>query len=116
MKSTAAIAALLSAALLAACAGTSIGVRSGTAPSMRGSAPAPGTSYSSAAVRAEVNSNAYFGLLFLGVFAAGVEDDFLSWRDGPERRKPPQLAEDRAIAERDCSRPMAAPSANLRCK
>ena len=109
-------AVLFTAALFAGCAGGTIGVRSGTAPSLRGSAPAPGTSYSSAAIRAEVNSNAYFGLLFLGAFAAGVEDDYLSWRYGPERRKPPQLAEDRAIAERDCSRPMAAPSANLRCK
>ena len=113
MKSV--IGALLACVLLAACAGTTIGLRSGS-PSLRGSAPAPGSAYSSAAIRAEVNSNAYFGLLFIGAFAAGVQDDYQSWRYGPSGRKPPPLAADRAIAERDCSQPLPAPSANLRCK
>ncbi len=115
MKPRAAIAALLACALLAACAGTTIGLRSGSSP-LRASAPAPGTSYSAAAMHAEVNANAYFSLLFIGAFAAGVEDDYLSWRYGPDGRKPPPLAADRAIAERDCSQPLPLPSANLRCK
>ncbi len=115
MKSTAAIAALLACILLAGCAGTAIGLRSGS-PSMGASAPAPGSAYSSAAIRAEVNANAYFGLLFIGAFAAGVEDDYQSWRYGRSGRKPPPLAADRAIAERDCSQPLPALSANLRCK
>ena len=67
-------------------------------------------------VHAELNSNAYFGLLFLGYFAAGAEDSRMSSSDGPGWRKPPQLAADRAIVERDCSQPMSTPSANLRCK
>src|SRR5512140_1128158 len=114
MKRNAAIAALLACVLLAACAGTSVGLRSGSPP-LRASAPAPGTSYSSAAMHAEVNANAYFGLLFIGAFAAGVEDDYLNWRYGPDGRKPPPLAADRAIDERDCTQPLPAPSANLRC-
>ncbi len=115
MKRSAAFAALLACVLLAACAGTTIGLRSGSPP-LRAGAPAPGMSYGTAAMRAEVNANVYFGLLFLGAFAAGVEDDYLSWRYGPGGRKPPPLAADRAIAERDCSQPLPAPSANLRCK
>ena len=110
------IAVLAGAMLLAGCANSTIGLRTSTAPSMRGSAPPPGSSYSSAAIHAGVNSNAYFGLLFIGVFATGVEDHYLSWRYGPPGRQPPPLAADRAIAERDCSRPMERPSANLRCR
>ena len=111
------LAATLGAAvLLAGCAGARIGLSSEAAPAMRGSAPPPGTSYSSATVRAEAGGNAYFGLLFLGAFAAGVEDPSMSSRYGRGWRKPPPLAGDRAIDERDCTEPLQAPSANLRCK
>lgn len=110
------IAASITAVLLAGCAGASVGLRTSAAPSMRGSAPALGSSYSSAAIHAEASANAYFGLLFFGYLAAGVHDSYLSWSDGPAWRKPPPLTENRAIAERDCSRPMETPSANLRCK
>ena len=116
MKSKAVIAAVIALILLAGCGSATVGLRSDNSPSMRGSAPAAGTSYSSAAIHAEVGPNAYFGLLFLGFIAAGVQDDYLSWSYGPGGRKPPQLAEDRAIAERDCSLPMEQISANLRCK
>lgn len=110
------MAALISALLLAGCAGTKVGLRSGSSASMRGSEPAPGTSYSSAVIHAELGPNAYFGLLFFGLFAAGVQDDYLSGSYGPWGRKPPQLAEDRAIAERDCTKPLEPTGANLRCK
>lgn len=116
MKPALATAVLSAAVLLAGCAGTTIGLHGGNSPTPRGSAPAPGSSYSSAAVQAQVNSNAYFGLLFLGFFAAGVHDDTLGWSYAPAARKPPQLDQDRAIAERDCSRPVEQTSANLRCK
>ncbi|MGP1679470.1 MAG: hypothetical protein ACTS6J_20230 [Burkholderiales bacterium] len=116
MKFRSAIAVLITAIALAGCASTTIGLRSTNAPSMRGGAPVAGSSYSSAAIHAEVNSNAYFALFFLGFIAAGVQENYPSRSDGPAWRKPPQLAEDRAIAERDCSLPMAQPSANLRCK
>ena len=108
MKCIAAIAALIIAVLLGGCASATVGLRNG--------APVPGSSYNSAAIHAEVSHSPYFGLLFLGVFAASVQDDHPGWRDGPAWRNPPQLAADRDVAERDCSRPMAAPSANLRCK
>lgn len=111
-----AIAASITAIALAGCANTSVGLRTGAPSSMRGSGPAPGSAYSSAAIHAEVSTNAYFGLLFLGYAAAGVHDGYPSWSGGPAWRKPPQMAEGRAIVERDCSRPMEAPSANLRCK
>ena len=107
-------AVLAGAALLVGCAGARVGLGSSAPPSMRGSAPPAGTSYTSAVIHAEASPNVYFGLLFLGYFAIGVQDDYPG--SGPARRNPPQLAEDRAIAERDCSRPMDAPSANLRCK
>ena len=116
MKFIVAIAVLTIAVLLTGCAGGTIGLRTGAPPSMRGSAPPPGSSYSSAVIHAGSHANTYFGLLFIGVFAAGVEDNYLGWHYGPAWRQPPQLAEDRAIAERDCSRPMERPSANLRCR
>jgi len=116
MKFASAIAALITAILFAGCAGTTIGLHGTNSPSLGGGAPAAGSSYGSAAIHAELRPNAYFGLLFLGVIAAGIHDNYLRWSDGPAWRKPPQLAEDRAIAVRDCSRPMERPSANLRCK
>jgi hypothetical protein len=116
MKFPWAFAALTTAILFAGCASSTIGLRTTAAPSMRGSAPAPGSSYSSAAIHAELSPNGYFGLLFLGYVAAGVQDNYFSWNYGSASRPPPPLAEDRAITERDCSRPMERPSANLRCK
>ena len=82
---------------------------------MQGALPSGG-SYNSAAIHAEASPNAYFSLLFLGYVAAGIQDNYQAWSYGSAWRKPPPLAADRAIAERDCSRPMDAPSANLRCK
>ena len=116
MKSTLAIAALTAAALLAGCASARVGVNSSAPPSMRGSAPPAGTSYTSAVIHAEASPNAYFALLFLGYFAFGVQDDYPGSGSGSARRNPPPLDAERAVAERDCSRPMDAPSANLRCR
>jgi hypothetical protein len=116
MKPALATAVLSAAVLLAGCAGARIGMHSEAPPSMRGGAPVAGSSYSSASIQVGATPNAYFGLLFLGYFAAGVHDSYLDWRYGPARREAPPLAADRSIAERDCSRPMAQPSANLRCR
>lgn len=109
------IAALGAAALLAGCASTSMSFSSPGSPA-RGAAPVSGSSYTSASVSGRVSSNAWFGLLFLGAYAASAQDSYTSWSFGPGGTKPPQLAEDRAIAERDCSLPMAQTGANLRCK
>lgn len=114
MRLKLATALLAGAALLAGCASARVGLSSFAPPSMHGSAPPAGTSYTSAVMHAEARPNVYFGLLFLGYFAIGVQDDYPGL--GPARRSPPQLDAERAIAERDCSRPMDAPSANLRCK
>ena len=116
MKFKWSIAAPIVAILLAGCAGASIGVRTGNSSLMDGNPLRPGSSYSSAAIQAEVSPNVYFGMVFLGAVMLGIQDDYRRWSGGASWREPPQLAEDRAIAERDCSRPMEQTSANLRCK
>jgi hypothetical protein len=116
MRFKSAVAALTTTVLLAGCASTTIGLRSTNSPSMPGSAPAPGSSYSSAAIQADVTPGAFFGLVFLGYLVAGVQDDYLRWRNGSSSRKPPELAESRAVTERDCSQPLGPLYANLRCK
>jgi hypothetical protein len=109
------VASLLAAVALAGCAGGDIGVRSGDASAYHGSPP-PGTSYSTASVRAEVSPGAYLGMVFLGSVIFGMQDDARSRRYGYFSRQPPELAEGRAIAERDCSRPLGPMVENLRCK
>jgi hypothetical protein len=116
MRPISAIAALTTTLLLAGCAGTTIGLRSTNSPSMPGSTAAPAGSYSSAAIQADVTPAAFFGLVFLGYLAAGAHDDYLRWRYGTASRTPPELAEGRAVAERDCSQPLGPLYANLRCK
>lgn len=115
MKFGLATAALIGASLLAGCAGTTIALRSTNSPSIGGALP-PGSSSGSAAIQADVTPGAFIGLLLLGYLAAGAHDDYLGWRYSRAGRDTPQLAEDRAIVERDCSQPMQQPSANLRCK
>src|SRR3972149_8062950 len=97
MKFASAIAALIPAILLAGCAGTTIGLHGTNSPALGGGAPAAGSSYGSAAIHAELRANAYFGLLFLGVIAAGIHDNYLRWSDGPAWRKPPQQDAGRAL-------------------
>ena len=115
MKFNLATAALIGAGLVAGCACTTIAVRSTNSPSIGGALP-PGSSSGSAAIQADVTPGAFIGLLLLGYLATGVPDRFSGWRDSRAGRDSPQLDQDRAIAERDCSRPMQQPSANLRCK
>jgi hypothetical protein len=122
MSSTTPIAALLAAALLTGCAYSAISLRSTNSPSMPGGNPPPGSSYSYAAVHADVSPGTFFGALFFGYLLGAFRDDGRGWREGMSGRessawrKPPELAEGRAIAERDCSQPMERPYANLRCK
>ena len=116
MKFKLAIAVAVIPTLLAGCAGTTIGLRTTNSPALGGNAAPPGTSYSSAAIHAEVRPNTYFGLVFLGYIMMGIQDNYLRWRDGSSSRKPPELAEDRAVVERDCSQPLGPLYANLRCK
>jgi hypothetical protein len=111
-----AIAALTITVLLAGCASTTIGLRSTNSPSMPGSTPAPGSSYSSVAIQADVTPGAFFGLAILGYLVAGMQEDYLRWRYGAASRQPPELAEGRAVTERDCSQPLEPLFANLRCK
>jgi hypothetical protein len=112
------LALVVTVMLLAGCAGTTLGLRSTNSPSLGGTAPPPGSSYSygSMAIQTDVSPGAFFGLAFLGYLVAGAQDDYLRWRDGSFSRKPPELAEDRAVAERDCSQPLGPLYANLRCK
>jgi hypothetical protein len=114
MRFESAIAALAAAILLAGCATTGVGLRSTNSPSMPGSAPFP--SQNSAAIQADVTPGAFFGLVLLGYLAAGIHDDYLRWRHGADSRKPPELADDRDVAVRDCSQPLGPLYANLRCK
>ena len=116
MKFKSAIAVAVIPMLLSACAGTAISLRTTNSPSLGGSAPPPAGYYSGAAVQADVSPNAYFGLMFLGFIVSGIQDNFRRWSDGYSSRKPPELAEDRTVAERDCSRPLGPLYANLRCK
>lgn len=117
MKFKLAIATVLSL-LLAGCAGASIDLRSTNSPTLPGSTPPLGSSYShgSMAIQAEVSPGAYFGMIFLGYMMTGMQDNFRGWNDGYFSRKPPELAEDRAVAERDCSQPLGPLQSNLRCK
>ena len=118
MKFTAAIAAALTALLLTGCGGAMLGLRSTNSPSLGAGTPALGSSYShgSVAVQAEVSPGALFGVMFLGYLMTGMQDHYRSWSDGAALRKPPELAGDRAVAERDCSQPLGPLYANLRCK
>ena len=116
MKIESAVAIALAVLLLAGCASASVGMYSSGVPWTHGSAPTPGSAYGSSTVFVDVDPNGYFGLVFIGLAAAGMQDDYPSRNYGPSARRPPPLAEDRAIAERDCSQPMETPSANLRCK
>ena len=116
MKFKLAIAVVAAPMLLTGCAGTAIGLRSTNSPSMPGSTPALGSAYSSAAIQVDVTPGALFGLVFLGYLAGGVQDDFRRLSGGVSWRKSPELAEGRAIAERDCSQPLGPLYANLRCK
>ena len=117
MKFKLAIAVVVIPMLLTGCASSTIGLApTRLSPSMPGSTSAPGSSYSSAAIQADVTPGAFFGLVFLGYLVAGVQDDNLRWRYGSSSRKPPELAEGRAVAERDCSQPLGPLYANLRCK
>ena len=99
-------AAATSVFLLTGCAGAAIGLRSSNVNLSAGAA-APGAAYSSAAIRAQASSSAYIGMFLLGVYAVAAEDNGAAWRDEFGGRRPPQMAEDRAIAERDCSRPIS---------
>ncbi len=116
MKFKLAIAAVFALLLLAGCAGTAVGISSSNSPSMGASRPPLGVSRSSAGIQAEVRPNSYFGLMFLGYVMIGATDAYRHWSEGPGWRKPPELAEDRAVAERDCSQPLGPLYANLRCK
>jgi hypothetical protein len=109
------IVSLLAAVALAGCAGGDIGVRAGDASTNHGNPP-PGTSYSTAAVRAEVSPGAYLGMVFFGSVIMGLQDDSLRRRYGNFSRRPPELDGGRAIAERDCSLPLGPMVENLRCK
>jgi hypothetical protein len=116
MKFKPAIAVALIPMLLAGCAGTSIGLRSTNSPSLGGSAPPLGSSYGSAAIQADVSPGAFLGLVFLGYLFSGFPDDYRRWSYGFPSRKPPELAPDRSVVERDCSQPLGPLYANLRCK
>jgi hypothetical protein len=108
--------ALIVSILLAGCAGGNVGLRAGDSSLVRSAAPPPGNSYSYAAVQAEAAPNAYFGVLFLGSFLLGMQDEY-RLRDGRAyARKPPELDAGRSIAERDCTQPLGPLEGNLRCK
>ena len=110
------LAAIFAPLLLSGCAGANVGFRAGDPSLMRGGMPPTGTSYSYAAVQAEGSANTYFGMLFLGAAMFGLQEDSRHMSDGATRRKAPEMAEGRAIAERDCTKPLGPIESNLRCK
>ncbi len=116
MSSKTTIAALIAAVLLAGCANSTINLRTTNSPSMPTNTLPPGSSYSSAALQADVSPGTYFSVLLFGYLLAAFQDEYRSWRYGPSWRKPPELDNDRSIVEQDCTQPMDRPSANLRCK
>ena len=116
MKIGLASVALIGAILLPGCAGTSIGLRSTNSPSLPASAFPAGSSGSPVAIQAEVNPGTYFGLVFLGYIMTAMQGEYPRWRYDPSPGRPPELDEDRSVIERDCSRPLERPYANLRCK
>jgi hypothetical protein len=116
MRFKAAVAALTITVLVVGCASTTIGVRSTNSPSIPGSTPASGSAYGSAAIQADVTPGALVGLVFLGYFMTGIQDNYRRWSYGSFSRKPPELSEDRTVVERDCSQPLGPLYANLRCR
>jgi hypothetical protein len=116
MSSKTPIAAVLVATLLAGCANSMISLRSTNSPSMPPSSLPPGSSYSAGFIQADVNPGTYVSAMLIGYFLGWAQNNSRGARDGLYGRKPPELAEDRAIAERDCSQPMELPNANLRCR
>ena len=116
MNLTRVIAALFMAGVLAGCAGGSAGLRAGATSSIRANAPQPGSSYGAASVQVHGSPNAYFGAILLGPVIFGIDDDYRRAGAGPSWRKPPPMAEGRAIAERDCTKPLGPIEGNLRCK
>jgi hypothetical protein len=116
MKLKLAMVASIVLALLTGCAGTTIGLRSTNSPSLGGSAPPLGRPYSPVAIQADVSPGAYFGLVFLGYIITGMQDNYRRWSYDYSSRKPPELAEDRTVVERDCSQPLGPLYANLRCR
>jgi hypothetical protein len=116
MKLESAITVLTTSILLAGCASGNVGLRAGNASSIRAGAPPPGTSYSAAVVHAEASPNAYFGMLIFGSAMLGLGEDYGRPGGGASSRRPPEMAEGRAIVERDCRQPLGPVTANLRCK
>lgn len=100
--------------LLTGCARTTIGLDN--AALVRGNAPAPGSFYNSASVQAELRPNTYFSLFFLGLAAAGAQDQVLGHNDSAAARKAPQLDARRRVEVRDCTLPMEHSEANLSCR
>ena len=116
MKFKMAIAVAATSMLLGACAGTTFGLHTTNSPVLGGTAASAGGSSSSAAIHADVSPNTYFGLVILGYIMMGIQDSYPRWSDGSSSRRPPELAEDRSVVERDCSQPLGPLYANLRCK
>jgi hypothetical protein len=115
MKYKLAIAMALTLMQLAGCANTAIALRSTNSPSMPGSTPAPGNSYSSTAIQADVTPAAFLGLVFLGYIMSGMQDNYRNGNYGTASHMPPELVGDRAVAVRDCSQVLGTLYANLRC-
>ena len=110
------IAALIAAVLLAGCASATVGLRTTNSPSISPNTLPPVSSYSSVSIQADMSPGAYFSALLFGYLLVGLHNDYRNWRDGSSWRAPPDLDQNRSIAERDCSQPMDPPTANLRCK
>lgn len=117
MKPGSTASVLIAALLLAGCAGAKTTMNAGGPYTTPGVIPATGTAYSTSFIHVEGNPNGYFGLLLIGLIGMGLHDEYLNEAHGADAyRVPPQMDAGRAIVERDCTQPMEAISANLRCK
>lgn len=102
-----AVGVVLLAVLVSACS-ANVHIRSALAP------PPPAGHGAGASVNVGVQSSSLAALIFAGLLLGAALESFRSEREAPTQPAP--LAPDRAVNEQDCSRPIADPYANLKCR
>jgi hypothetical protein len=111
------VALLLALAMIAGCAHTHSSVNAGAIS---------GTTAASGSVTVHGHSNSLAAVVIAGMFIAAAADyardpypapsfaTFSDWFRGTP--PPPEMAAGRRVNEQDCTKPIADPAANLRCR